>query len=72
VGCGAHLLLGSASATDATDPPADAPPQRHRSVEHDAQDRLAALFPSRALMNVNDKYWTKTTASAKVAKVTMN
>jgi hypothetical protein len=41
-------------------------------VEHDAQDRLAALFPSRALMNVNDEYWTKTTASAKVAKVTMN
>jgi hypothetical protein len=71
VGCGAQLLLGPASATDATDPSADAPPQRDQSVEHDAQDRLAALSP-RALMNVNDEYWTKTTDSAKVAKVTMN
>ena len=49
VGGGAHLQLDSAQATGAPDPAADVVAQHDRSLEHDAEDRLAALFTARAL-----------------------
>ena len=49
VGGGSHLPLGSASATGAADPTTNAPAQRHRGLEHDAENGLAALFTTRAL-----------------------
>ena len=50
MGGGAHLQLESAQPADSPDPAADAAAQRHRSLEHHAQKRLAALFSPRALM----------------------
>ena len=50
MGGGAHLQLDPAQPAGAPDPAADAAAQRHRSLEHDAQNGLAALFTSRALM----------------------
>jgi len=47
-GC-SHLPLGSASATGTADPTTDAPAQRHRGLEHDAENGLAPLFTTRAL-----------------------
>ena len=49
VGCGEHLPLDSASASGAPDPAEDAAAQRNRNLELDAQNRLAALFTTRAL-----------------------
>jgi hypothetical protein len=49
VGCGEHLPLDSASAAGAPDPAEDAAAQRNRNLELDAQNRLAALFTTRAL-----------------------
>ena len=45
-----HLQLDPAQSAGAPDPAADAAAQRHRSLEHDAQNRLAALHTTRALM----------------------
>ena len=50
VGGSAHLQLDPAQSTSAPDPAADAAAQRHRSLEHDAQNRLAALSTTGALM----------------------
>ena len=50
MGGGAHLQMDSTKSTGAPDPAADAAAQRHRSLEHDAQNRLAELFTTRALM----------------------
>lgn len=50
VGGGAHLQLDPTQPAGTPDPAADAAAQRHRSLEHDAQNRLAALFTTRTLM----------------------
>ena len=50
MGGGAHLQLDSAQSAGAPDPATDAAAQRHRSLEHDAQNGLAALFTTGALM----------------------
>ena len=50
MGGGAQLQLDSTQSTGAPDPATDAAAQRHRSLEHDAQNGLAALFTSRSLM----------------------
>ena len=50
MGGGAHLQMDSAQSTGAPDPAADAAAQRDRSLEHDAQNRLAELFTTRALI----------------------
>ena len=51
------------------DPAADAAAQRHRSLEHDAQNRLAALSTTGALMNLSDDYWTPASSFANVIEV---
>ena len=50
MGGDAHLQMDSAQSTGAPDPAADASAQRDRSLEHDAQNRLAELFTTRVLM----------------------
>ena len=50
VGGGAHLQLDPAQPAGSPDPATDAAAQRHRSLEHDAQNGLAALFTTGALM----------------------
>ena len=50
VGGGTQLQLDSTQSTGAPDPATDAAAQRHRSLEHDAQNGLAALFTTGALM----------------------
>ena len=50
VGSNTHLQLDPAQSAGAPDPAADAAAQRHRSLEHDAQNRLAALSTTGALM----------------------
>ena len=50
MGGGAHLQMDSAQSTIAPDPAANAAAQRDRSLKHDAQNRLAELFTTRALM----------------------
>ena len=72
MGGGAHLQLDPAQSTGAPDPATDAAAQRHRSLEHDAQNGLAALFTSRALMNLSDDCWTPDTSFANVIEVAIN
>ena len=50
MGSGAHIQMVSAQSTGAPDPAADAAAQRDKSLEHDAQNRLAELFTTRVLM----------------------
>ena len=50
MGGGAHLQMDSTKSTGAPDPAADAAAQRDKSLEHDAQNRLAELFTTRVLM----------------------
>ena len=69
MGGGAHLQLDSTQSTGAPDPETDAAAQRHRSLEHDAQNGLAALFTSSALMNLSDDCWTPDTSFANVIEV---
>ena len=69
VGGGAHLQLDSAQSAGAPDPATDAAAQRHRSLEHDAQNRLATLSTAGALMNLSDDCWTATTSFANVVEV---
>ena len=72
VGGGTQLQLDSTQSTGAPDPATDAAAQRHRSLEHDAQNGLAALFTSRALMNLSDDCWTLDTSFANVIEVAIN
>ena len=72
VGGGTQLQLDSTQSTGAPDPATDAAAQRHRSLEHDAQNGLAALFTSRALMNLSDDCWTPDTSFANVIEVAIN
>jgi len=72
VGGGTQLQLDSTQSTGAPDPATDTAAQRHRSLEHDAQNRLAALFTSRALMNLSDDCWTPDTSFANVIEVAIN
>ena len=46
---GAHLQLGAAPSTSADDPAADAPAQRDRSLDNDAENRVGALPATSAL-----------------------
>ena len=50
VGGGTQLQLDSTQSTGAPDPATDAAAQRHRSLEHDAQNGLATLSTTGALM----------------------
>ena len=50
VGGGAHLQLDPAQPAGSPDPATDAAAQRHRSLEHDAQNGLATLSTTGALM----------------------
>ena len=50
MGSDSNLQLDPAQPTGTPDPTADALAQRHRSLEHDAQNGLAALFTTGALM----------------------
>ena len=59
MGSDANLQLDPAQPTGTPDPTADALAQRHRSLEHDAQNRLAALFTTGEVM-------TKLTSSTAV------
>ena len=72
MGGGAHLQLDPTQPAGTPDPAADAAAQRHRSLEHDAQNGLAALFTSRALMNLSDDCWTPDTSFANVIEVAIN
>ena len=72
VGGGTQLQLDSTQSTGAPDPATDAAAQRHRSLEHDAQNGLAALFTSGALMNLSDDCWTPDTSFANVIEVAIN
>ena len=72
MGGGAHLQLDPAQPADSPDPAADAAAQRHRSLEHDAQNRLAALSTTGALMNLGDDCWTASTYFANVIEVAIN
>ena len=72
MGSDANLQLDPAQPTGTPDPTADALAQRHRSLEHDAQNGLAALFTSRALMNLSDDCWTPDTSFANVIEVAIN
>ena len=72
MGSDSNLQLDPAQPTGTPDPTADALAQRHRSLEHDAQNGLAALFTSRALMNLSDDCWTPDTSFANVIKVAIN
>ena len=49
MGSGAHLRLVATTAASADDRAADAPAQRDRSLEHDAENRVGALPPACAL-----------------------
>ena len=51
VGGSAHLPLDPTTTTGAADPAADAAAQRHRSLENNAEHRLATLPTSRALIH---------------------
>ena len=51
VGGSAHLPLDPTTTTGAADPAADAAAQRHRSLENNAEHRLATLLTSRALIH---------------------
>ncbi len=72
VGGGAHLQLDPAQPAGTPDPAADAAAQRHRSLEHDAQNRLAALSTTRALMNLSNDCWTPASSFAKLIEVAIN
>jgi hypothetical protein len=72
VGGGAHLQLDPAQSTSAPDPATDAAAQRHRSLERDAQNRLATLSTAGALMNLSDDCWTPDTSFANVIEVAIN
>ena len=72
VGGGAHLQLDPAQPAGSPDPATDAAAQRHRSLEHDAQNRLATLSAAGALMNLSDDCWTATTSFANVVEVAIN
>ena len=72
MGGGAHLQLDSAKSAGTSDSAADAAAQRHRSLEHDAQNRLATLSTAGALMNLSDDCWTATTSFANVGEVAIN
>ena len=72
MGGGTQLQLDSTQSTGAPDPATDAAAQRHRSLEHDAQNRLATLSTAGALMNLSDDCWTDTTSFANVIKVAIN
>ena len=72
VGDGAHLQLDPAQPAGTPDPAADAAAQRHRSLGHDAQNRLATLSTAGALMNLSDDCWTATTSFANVVEVAIN
>ena len=50
MGDGADIQMDSAQSTGAPDPAADAAAQLDRSLKHNAQNRLAELFTTRALM----------------------
>ena len=50
MGGGAHLQLDPAQPAGSPDPATDAAAQRHRSLEHDAQNGLATLSTTGALM----------------------
>ena len=50
MGSDSNLQLDPAQPTGTPDPTADALAQRHRSLEHDAQNRLAALFATGEVM----------------------
>ena len=64
--------LDSAQSTGAPDPATDAAAQRHRSLEHDAQNGLATLSTAGALMNLSDDCWTPDTSFANVIEVAIN
>ena len=51
VGGSAHLPLDATTTTGAADPATDAAAQRHRSLENNAEHRLATLPTSRALIH---------------------
>ena len=50
MGSDANLQLDPAQPTGTPDSTADVLAQRHRSLEHDAQNRLAALFATGEVM----------------------
>ena len=68
----AHLQLDPAQPAGTQDPAADAAAQRHRSLDHDAQKRLAALSTTDALMNLSDDCWTPAGLFANVIEVAIN
>ena len=72
MGSDSNLQLDPAQPTGTPDPTADALAQRHRSLEHDAQDRMAALSTTGALMNLSDDCWTPDTSFANVIEVAIN
>ena len=72
MGSDSNLQLDPAQPTGTPDPTADALAQRHRSLEHDAQNRLATLSTAGALMNLSDDCWTATTSFANVVEVAIN
>ena len=72
MGGGAHLQLDPAQSTSAPDPATDAAAQRHRSLERDAQNRLATLSTAGALMNLGDECWTPAASLASVVEVAIN
>ena len=72
MGGGAHLQLDPAQPAGTPDPAADAAAQRHRNLEHDAQNRLAALSTTGSLMNLGDDCWTVNTYFANLIQVAIN
>ena len=72
VGSGAHLQLDPTQPAGSPDPAADAAAKRDRSLEHDAENRLATLSPAGVLMNLSDDCWTPDTAFANVIAVTFS
>ena len=72
VGGGAHRQLDPAQPAGSPDLAADAAAQRHRSLIHDAQNRLAALSTTGALMNLSDDCWTPASSFANVIEVAIN
>ena len=50
MGGGEHLQMDPAQSTGAPDPAAEAAAQRDKSLENDAQNRVAELFNTRALI----------------------
>ena len=67
------LYPGTTPPTKSRNSPAtDAAAQRHRSLEHDVQNRLAMLSAAHTLMNLSDDCWTPAPSFAKVIEVAIN